>query len=112
MDSQALQNVLSPCFAVDKTYCRDPPLTCVLISINQAYVFAAWSQGGLLETPHRWHATIYCRVPARRGLQRTAQAATRHGARDPLVRPQVDQTYIKPLKISKLGNHLDKNFKT
>ncbi len=36
---------------------------------------------------------IYCRVPARRGLQRTAQAATRHGARDPLVCPQVDQTY-------------------
>ncbi len=36
---------------------------------------------------------IYCRVPARRGLQRTARAATRHGARDPLVRPQVDQTY-------------------
>ncbi len=36
---------------------------------------------------------IYCRVPARRGLQRTARAATRLGARDPLVRPQVDQTY-------------------
>ena len=34
---------------------------------------------------------IYCRVPARRGLQQTAWAATRHGARDPLVRPQVDQ---------------------
>ncbi len=34
---------------------------------------------------------IYCRVLARRGLQRTARAATRHGARDPLVRPQVDQ---------------------
>ena len=44
---------------------------------------------------------IYCRMPARRGLQQTAQAATRHGARDPLVRPQVD----------KLDNHLDKNFK-
>ncbi len=27
------------------------------------------------------------------GLQQTARAATRHGARDPLVRPQVDQTY-------------------
>ncbi len=39
-----------------------------------------------------------CRVPARRGLQRTARAVTRHGARDPLVRPQVD-------------NHLGKNFK-
>ncbi len=37
----------------------------------------------------------YCRVPARRGLKRTARAATRHGARDPLVRPQVDQTYQK-----------------
>ncbi len=49
---------------------------------------------------------IYCCVPARRGLQRTARAATRHVDRDPLVRPQVDQTYI-----SKLGNHLDKNFK-
>ena len=36
---------------------------------------------------------LYCRVPARRGLQRTARAATRHRARDPLVRPQVDQTY-------------------
>ncbi len=36
---------------------------------------------------------IYCLVPARRGLQQTARAATRHGARDPLVRPQVDQTY-------------------
>ncbi len=48
---------------------------------------------------------IYCRVPARRGLQRTARAATRHGARDPLGRPHVDQTY------SNLGNHLDKNFK-
>ncbi len=35
----------------------------------------------------------YCRVPARRGLQQTAWAATKHGARDPLVRPQVDQTY-------------------
>ena len=31
----------------------------------------------------------YCRVPSRRGLQRTARAATRHRARDPLVRPQV-----------------------
>ncbi len=39
---------------------------------------------------------LYCRVPAR--LQQTARAATRHGARDPLVRPQVD----------KLDNHLDK----
>ena len=31
------------------------------------------------------------------GLQQTHPglwAATRHGARDPLVRPQVDQTYI------------------
>ena len=28
---------------------------------------------------------IYCRVPARRGLQRTARAPTRHGAIDPLV---------------------------
>ncbi len=36
-------------------------------------------------------SVIYCRVPARRGLQRTAWAATRHGARDPLVRPQVEQ---------------------
>ncbi len=36
---------------------------------------------------------IYCRMPARRGLQQTTRAATRHGARDPLVRPQVDQTY-------------------
>ncbi len=35
----------------------------------------------------------------------TARAATRHGARDPLVRPQVDQTYI-----DNLDNHLDKNF--
>ena len=35
---------------------------------------------------------VYCRVPARQGLQRTARAATRHRARDPLVRPQVDQT--------------------
>ena len=26
---------------------------------------------------------IYCRVPMRRGLQQTARAATRHGARDP-----------------------------
>ncbi len=26
----------------------------------------------------------YCHVPARRGLKRTARAATRHGARDPL----------------------------
>ena len=32
----------------------------------------------------------YCRVPARRGLQRTARAVTRHRGRDPLVRPQVD----------------------
>ncbi len=32
---------------------------------------------------------IYCRVPARRGLQQTARAATRHGARDPLVRPHI-----------------------
>ena len=34
---------------------------------------------------------IYCRMPARWGLQQThpgLQAATRHGARDPLVRPQ------------------------
>ncbi len=37
---------------------------------------------------------IYCRVPARRGLQQTTRAATRHGARDPLVGPQVDQTYM------------------
>ena len=34
-----------------------------------------------------------CRVPARRGLQQTARAGTRHGARNPLVCPQVDQTY-------------------
>ncbi len=34
-------------------------------------------------------------MPARRGLQRTARAATRHGARDPLVRPQVDQNFKK-----------------
>ena len=39
---------------------------------------------------------LYCCVPARRGLQRTAQQATRHGARDPWT---------------KLGNHLDKNVK-
>ncbi len=44
---------------------------------------------------------MYCRVPARRGLQRTTRAATRHGARDPLVHPQVDQTI-------KLDNYLDK----
>ncbi len=41
-------------------------------------------------------------MPARRGLQQTAQAATRHRAKDPLVHPQVDQTYI-----DKLDNHLD-----
>ncbi len=41
-------------------------------------------------------AVIYCRVPARQGLQRTARAATRHGARDPLVRPQVDQKRNEP----------------
>ncbi len=35
---------------------------------------------------------IYCCAPARRGLQQIARAATRHGARDPLV---------------KLGNYLD-----
>ncbi len=38
---------------------------------------------------------IYCRVPARWVLQQTnpgLRAVTRHGARDPLVRPQVDQT--------------------
>ena len=28
---------------------------------------------------------IYCRVPARRGLQQTARAPTRHGARDTLT---------------------------
>ena len=39
--------------------------------------------------------TLYCRVPARRGLQQTAWAATRHGARDP---------------SDKLDNHLDKKF--
>ncbi len=39
-------------------------------------------------------------MPAKQGLQQTAQAATRHGARDPLVRAQVD----------KLDNHLDKKF--
>ena len=34
-------------------------------------------------TPYRAHAVyIYCRVPARRGLQQTAWAVTRHGARD------------------------------
>ncbi len=51
-----------------------------------------------LEDFHHGHAlatesthAIYCRVPARRGLQQTARAATRHGARDPLVCPQVDQ---------------------
>ena len=27
----------------------------------------------------------YCRMPARQSLQRTARAATRHGAGDPLV---------------------------
>ncbi len=35
----------------------------------------------------------YCRMPARWGLQQThpgLRAATRHGARDPLVRSQVD----------------------
>ncbi len=31
---------------------------------------------------------LYCRVPAKRRLQLTARAATRHGARDPLVRPR------------------------
>ncbi len=36
---------------------------------------------------------VYCRVPARHGLQRTTRAATRHWAREPLVRPQVDQTW-------------------
>ncbi len=35
--------------------------------------------------------SLYCRVPARRGLQQTARATTRHRARDPLVRLQVDQ---------------------
>ena len=46
-------------------------------------------------TPSTYLSTllIYCRVPAGRRLQRTARAATRHGTRDPLVRPQVDQTY-------------------
>ncbi len=39
-----------------------------------------------------------CRVPARRGLQQTARAATRHMARDPLVRPQVDSYLDKNLK--------------
>ena len=45
-----------------------------------------------LEGCHLVHkfSIVYCRVPARRGLQRTTRAATRHGARDPLVRPQVD----------------------
>ena len=37
-------------------------------------------------------------MSARQGLQRTARAATRHGATDPLVHPQVDQT----LTIDKL----------
>ncbi len=38
---------------------------------------------------------LYCRVPARWGLQQThpgLRAATRHGVRDPLVRSQVDYT--------------------
>ncbi len=40
------------------------------------------------------HVCILNILPVGRGLQRTAQAATRHGTRDPLVRPQVDQTYL------------------
>ncbi len=50
-------------------------------------------QTGVLMTATRCKYSIDCHVPARRGLQQTAWAATRHGARDPLVRPQVDQTY-------------------
>ncbi len=55
--------------------------------------FHFWCNGQVWQ---KWNQTVesryrYCRLPARRGLQRTARAATRHGARDPLVRPQVDQ---------------------
>ena len=45
------------------------------------------------EVDDKINTYVYCRMPVRRGLQRTARAATRHGARDPLVCPQVDQTY-------------------
>ncbi len=44
-------------------------------------------------------AYIYIVACQRGGVSNKPLAATRHGARDPLVRPQVDQ---------KLDNHLDK----
>ena len=47
---------------------------------------------GLMENTLHSYPSVetYFRVIARRGLQRTARAATRHMARDPLVIPQVD----------------------
>ncbi len=56
------------------------------------------------------HGSKYFRVPARRGLQWTARAATRHGARDPLVRPQVDNylardNYVKIKKKEERTEH-------
>ena len=51
------------------------------------------SSVSMKEQPYKGLNSQYCRVPARRGLQQTARALTRHGARDTLVRSQVDQTY-------------------
>ncbi len=59
---------------------------------------------------NKWKYIVACQRG--RVSNEPPRAATRHGARDHLVRPQVDQTYTsKPLKISNLGNHLDTNFK-
>ena len=89
-------------FTTETNYCDDPALytrecknqgECVPGFMSYGCNCSAGFTGSFCETGNSPCNAIYCRVPARRGLQRTAQAATRHGARDPLVRPQVDQTY-------------------
>ncbi len=46
-------------------YCDMPGSPCLsktgpVVGPYFVNLIAAWSQGGLLETPPRWHATIYC----------------------------------------------------
>ncbi len=92
--------------ALDEVACE----SIAIQSRNRSYITSFNSQSALLSRTYLldWYqcsleTPTYCRVPARRGLQQTGRAATRHGASDLM--------HVKHLTIDKLDNYLDKNFK-